>query len=141
MITREKKAKENVLMNSPCQMKVLYYSFTLDNFNNTEPPVAYRERFIGLNNRVLAGMLVYVERKNLRKCPSSRFDDIDATCSGGRDVSSYGVDPVFKLSPIMAPGNRRQPRPATSDRSCVHSFPAHIRSCSFRAAQHRAAPT
>ena len=97
VITREKKAKENVLMNSPCQMKVLYYSFTLDNFNNTEPPVAYRERFIGLNNRVLAGMLVYVERKNLRKCPSSRFDDIDATCSGGRDVSSYGVDPVFKL--------------------------------------------
>ena len=84
-------------MNSPCQMKVLYYSFTLDNFNNTDPPIAYRERFIGLNNRVLAGMLVYVERKNLKKCPSSRFDAIDATCSGGRDVSSYGVDPVFKL--------------------------------------------
>ena len=97
VVTRERKAKENVLMNSPCQMKVLYYSFTLDNFNNTVPPVAYRERFIGLNNRVLAGMLVYIERKNLKKCPSSRFDDIDATCSGGRDVSSYGVDPVFKL--------------------------------------------
>ena len=97
VVTRERKAKENYLMNSPCQMKVLYYSFTLDNFNNTDPPIAYRERFIGLNNRVLAGMLVYVERKNLKKCPSSRFDAIDATCSGGRDVSSYGVDPVFKL--------------------------------------------
>ena len=104
VVTREKKAKENVLMNSPCQMGVLYYSFTLDNFNNTVPPMAYRERFIGLNNRVLAGMLVYVERKNLRKCPSSRFDAIDATCSGGRDLSSYGVDPVFKLgTPLYNP--------------------------------------
>ena len=97
VITRERKAKENLLMNSPCQMKVLYYSFSLDNFNNTEPPIAYRERFVGLNNRVLAGMLVYVERKNLMKCTSSRFDDIDSTCSGGRDIASYGVDPVFKL--------------------------------------------
>jgi len=97
VVTRERKAKENVLMNSPCQMKVLYYSFTLDNFENPDPVMAYRERFIGLNNRVLAGMLVYVERKNLVKCPSSRFDAIDATCSSGRDVQSYGVDPVFKL--------------------------------------------
>jgi hypothetical protein len=73
-----------------------------DNFNNTVPPVAYRERFVGLNNRVLAGMLIYVERKNLMKCTSSRFDDIDATCSGGRDVASYGVDPVFKLGTFFS---------------------------------------
>jgi len=95
--TRERKAKENLLMNTPCQMRVLYNRFELNNFNNTEPPVAYRERFIGLNNRVIAGMLVYVERKNLVECESNRFEGIDRTCSGGRDISSYGVDPVFKL--------------------------------------------
>ena len=97
MVTRERKAKENMLMNQPCQMKVMYYSFELDNFNNTVPPIAYRERFVGLNNRVVAGMLVYVERKNLIECPSNRFEAIDRTCSGGRDISSFGIDPVFKL--------------------------------------------
>ena len=35
VVTRERKAKENMLMNQPCQMKVMYYSFELDNFNNT----------------------------------------------------------------------------------------------------------
>ena len=97
VVTRERKAKENMLMNQPCQMKVMYYSFELDNFNNTVPPIAYRERFVGLNNRVVAGMLVYVERKNLIECPSNRFEAIDRTCSGGRDISSFGIDPVFKL--------------------------------------------
>ena len=42
-------------------------------------------------------MLVYVERKNLIECPSNRFEAIDRTCSGGRDISSFGIDPVFKL--------------------------------------------
>jgi len=54
-------------------------------------------RFIGLNNRVIAGMLLYIERKNLVECDSNRFEGIDKTCSGGRDISSYGVDPMFKL--------------------------------------------
>ena len=97
IVTREVKAKENLLSNMPCQMKVMYYPFSIDNFQNAPPPVAYRERFIGMNNRVLAGMLVYVERKNLKACDSNRFDNIDKTCSGGRDISSYGVDPVFKM--------------------------------------------
>jgi hypothetical protein len=101
VVTRENKAKENLLMNTPCQMKVLYNRFELSNFNNTEPPVAYRERFIGLNNRVIAGMLLYIERKNLVECDSNRFEAIDRTCSGGRDISSYGVDPVFKLGTPM----------------------------------------
>jgi hypothetical protein len=47
VVTREIKAKENLLMNTPCQMKVLYNNFELSNFNNTDPPVAYRERFVG----------------------------------------------------------------------------------------------
>ena len=51
----------------------------------------------GLNNRVIAGMLLYIERKNLVECDSNRFEGIDKTCSGGRDISSYGVDPMFKL--------------------------------------------
>ena len=97
VMTRELKAKTNMLMNQPCQMKVQSYAFTLDNFNNTAPPIAYRERFVGLNNRVLAGMLIYVERKNLVECASNRFGAIDSTCSSGRDISSYGVDPMFKL--------------------------------------------
>ena len=101
IVTREQKAKENLLMNTPCQMNVLYNRFELNNFNNTEPPIAYRERFIGLNNRVIAGMLLYVERKNLVECESNRFEKIDKTCSGGRDISSYGVDPVFKLGTPM----------------------------------------
>jgi len=104
VVTREIKAKENLLMNTPCQMKVLYNSFELANFNNTEPPIAYRERFIGLNNRVIAGMLIYIERKNLVECESNRFEGIDRTCSGGRDISSFGVDPVFKLgTPLYNP--------------------------------------
>ena len=103
VMTRELKAKTNMLMNQPCQMKVQSYSFTLDNFNNTAPPIAYRERFVGLNNRVLAGMLIYVERKNLVECASNRFGAIDSTCSSGRDISLHGVDPMFKLgTPLHA---------------------------------------
>ena len=65
IITYEQKAKENFLSNMPCQMKVMYYLLSIDNFQNAPPPIAYRERYIGMNNRVMAGMLVYVE-KNLQ---------------------------------------------------------------------------
>jgi hypothetical protein len=37
-------------------------------------------RFVGLNNRVIAGMLLYIERKNLVECDSNRFEVGSSEC-------------------------------------------------------------
>ena len=110
VVTREVTAKTNSLSNSPCTTQEQFNNFALDNHENVYAKDAFRERYIGLNNRVIAGMLIYTKRKNLVKCDSNRFEKIDDACSEGRDVSSYGVDPVFKLgTPMYKPTYDNKP--------------------------------
>ena len=76
------------------------YGFEIARYNNTEPDTA-RERHIGLTNRVIAGMLLHTTRTLPANCSSTRFKDIDNTCTGELDVLSFGVDPVFKRGAQM----------------------------------------
>jgi hypothetical protein len=38
--------------------------FEVENFDNEDPPEAFRERYVGLSNRVVAGMLFYSKGKS-----------------------------------------------------------------------------
>ena len=99
--SREFKAKDAILMNAPCQMGPVNRVFEVENFDNEDPPEAFRERYVGLSNRVVAGMLFYVKRKELNLCDNERFMDLDKFCPGNVDTGAYGVDPVFKLGTPM----------------------------------------
>jgi hypothetical protein len=99
--SREFKAKDAILMNAPCQMGPVNRVFEVENFDNEDPPEAFRERYVGLSNRVVAGMLFYVKRKELNLCDNDRFAELDKFCPGGTDTNAYGVDPVFKLGTPM----------------------------------------
>uniref|UniRef100_A0A061RIA9 Polycystin cation channel family n=1 Tax=Tetraselmis sp. GSL018 TaxID=582737 RepID=A0A061RIA9_9CHLO len=76
------------------------HPFVVSRYNSTEPDTA-RERNIGLTNRVIAGMLLHTTRTEPANCSSTRFDNIENTCSGPIDISQYGVDPVFKMGAEM----------------------------------------
>jgi len=88
--------KAAVLATAVCQLSpVTANNFTLDNglpLINKTP----RERFVGLTNRVVAGLLVYQTRTNETNCTDSKFNRIQQTCKGPRTIKSFGVDPVFK---------------------------------------------
>lgn len=71
------------------------HGFSISRYNYTEPATA-RERHIGLTNRVIAGMLLHTTRTQPVNCSTTRFEDIDNTCTGPLDISQFGVDPVFK---------------------------------------------
>lgn len=71
------------------------YSFQIDNYEEQEN-VHSRERFIGLSNRVIAGMLVHTTRSIPIRNSRSRFEDVQFDSRQGLSISSYGVDPVFK---------------------------------------------
>ena len=95
--SREFKAKDAILMNAPCQMGPVNRQFEVENFDNEDPPEAFRERYVGLSNRVVAGLLFYVKRKELNVCDNDRFADLDKFCPGNIETNPYGVDPIFKL--------------------------------------------
>eukprot|EP00192_Tetraselmis_astigmatica_P001702 CAMPEP_0117652658 /NCGR_PEP_ID=MMETSP0804-20121206/2750_1 /TAXON_ID=1074897 /ORGANISM="Tetraselmis astigmatica, Strain CCMP880" /LENGTH=1606 /DNA_ID=CAMNT_0005458731 /DNA_START=90 /DNA_END=4910 /DNA_ORIENTATION=+ len=76
------------------------YGFSVARYNSTDPDTA-RERHIGLTNRVIAGMLLHTTRTEAVECKTKRFQDIDNTCTGSLDTSTYGVDPVFKRGANM----------------------------------------
>lgn len=101
IISRQTRAKNAILMNAPCQMGPVDREFELENFENEDPAEAFRERYVGLSNRVVAGMLFYVKKKELNLCDNDRFADLDKFCPGNIDTSAYGVDPVFKLGTPM----------------------------------------
>ena len=56
-----------------------------------------RERFLGVSNRVVAGVLVHTTRASTERCASSRFAQLGPECASesGLDLSPYGIDPVF----------------------------------------------
>ncbi len=49
-----------------------------------------------LNNRVIAGMLLYQTRTNDTNCTDSKFNLIQQTCTGPRTNLPFGVDPIFR---------------------------------------------
>lgn len=70
------------LANLPCNtLPLTAYYFVVDN-DNTPVDDTARERTIGLNNRVIAGMLVHTHRAEEKTCPSSKFDVIQNICTG-----------------------------------------------------------
>jgi len=89
--------KKAELSNLACTVKPKEFTFELDNYPDSTNDSA-RERLVGINNKVVAGMLMYVRRNVLAECNNTRFSNIENYCIAGMDPGhSYGVDPVFKL--------------------------------------------
>mmetsp|Transcript_38784 Transcript_38784/g.53872 ORF Transcript_38784/g.53872 Transcript_38784/m.53872 type:complete len:1579 (-) Transcript_38784:245-4981(-) len=96
-----KAEKDAALSNMPCEITPASYQFELANHNRSTINAA-RERLVGINNRVVAGMLLYSRRNELGNCTTSRFSNIENECIKGLDAGhSYGVDPVFKLGTTL----------------------------------------
>jgi len=95
-LDKESADKKAFLANFACDITPHAYSFELDNFEYNQTDAA-RERLVGINNRVVAGMLLYTTRNKLGNCSTTRFSNIENECIKGLDPGySYGVDPVFK---------------------------------------------
>lgn len=106
---RAAEAKLYRLANAPCvQDAVVPHAFALDNGELPRNATA-RDRSVGLNNRVIGGMLLHTWRAVRGECPATRFSAVSGACrlrgsgAGGRggggsafDTSPYGVDPAFK---------------------------------------------
>eukprot|EP00887_Chlorella_sp_A99_P002467 scaffold10.g2467.t1 len=89
-------AKEALLSNTPCSSSATEsYPFTVDSYPDVSIQ-ASRMRLIGLSNRVVAGLLLYVRRGMGGACPSARFASLDSDCAGDLATSPFGVDPTFK---------------------------------------------
>jgi hypothetical protein len=87
-----------------CDMKTgsVGGAFKIDTFNQTRyisvlSESDTRERFLGVSNRVVAGVLVHTTRAATQRCASSRFAHLGPECASeaGVDLRPYGVDPVF----------------------------------------------
>eukprot|EP00879_Flechtneria_rotunda_P008905 GHRR01009325.1.p1 GENE.GHRR01009325.1~~GHRR01009325.1.p1 ORF type:complete len:543 (+),score=191.85 GHRR01009325.1:394-2022(+) len=105
MARRDKALSNKItkLAASPCTYEPQSIEFSVNNSNNVETNTA-RERTLGLNNRVLAGLMLHTWRTQDVKCPETRFSKVESCCSGPIDISPYGLDAVFKLgSPIFNP--------------------------------------
>ncbi|DBB14252.1 TPA: hypothetical protein ACH3X3_001198 [Trebouxia sp. C0006] len=94
-LTKAESTKDATLANDPCTENEDDYTFAVANYNDTVATSA-RERYLGLTNRVIAGMLLQTTRTTPVNCTDSRFSDIESLCKGGPDLAAYGVDPVFK---------------------------------------------
>ncbi|KAL3132313.1 hypothetical protein ABBQ32_008891 [Trebouxia sp. C0010 RCD-2024] len=94
-LNQAESSKDANLANTPCTQNTDDYSFTVANYNDSTITSA-RERYLGLTNRVIGGMLLQTTRTTPVNCTDSRFSDIESLCKGGPDLSAYGVDPVFK---------------------------------------------
>ncbi len=113
MARRNKAAESKVyrLANTPCAtVAVSDHPFTVDN-GNAAPNATARGRSIGLNNRVVGGLLVRTWRAGRRRCPATRFSMIQPSCrAASLDLSSFGIDPAFKpgassFQPDLASGD------------------------------------
>ncbi|KAL6749264.1 hypothetical protein V8C86DRAFT_2852326 [Haematococcus lacustris] len=84
------------LANIPCNsLPKADYLFQLENGNIVDNTTA-RERYIGLTNRVISGLLLHQYRTNDTNCTDSKFSKIQQICTGPTTIRSFGVDPVFK---------------------------------------------
>ena len=81
-LTQAESTKDATLANDPCTQNEDDYDFTVANYNDTVAASA-RERYLGLTNRVIAGMLLQTTRTTPVNCTDSRFSDIESLCKGG----------------------------------------------------------
>ena len=82
-LTNAESTKDATLANEPCTENEDDYTFTVANYNDTVVTSA-RERYLGLTNRVIAGMLLQTTRTTPVNCTDSRFSDIESLCKGGQ---------------------------------------------------------
>lgn len=86
-LTKAESTKDATLANDPCTEDIDDYTFTVDNYNDTVTSSA-RERYLGLTNRVIGGMLLQTTRTTPVNCSDSRFSDIESLCKGGQHWDS-----------------------------------------------------
>ena len=103
---RAAEAKLYRLANAPCDADaVAAHAFAVEN-GNQAPNATARDRSVGLNNRVVGGLLLHTWRDARGACPPTRFSAVSGACrlgragggagGGGFDTAPYGVDPAFK---------------------------------------------
>lgn len=63
------------LAGSPCSYEPVSIEFSLNN-SNSEGSTTARERTLGMNNRVLAGLFLHTWRTGNEQCAESRYDNI-----------------------------------------------------------------
>ena len=82
-LNRAESSKDATLANTPCTQTIDDYTFTVANYNDSTVTSA-RERYLGLTNRVIGGMLLQTTRTTPINCTDSRFSDIESLCKGGK---------------------------------------------------------
>lgn len=82
-LTKAESSKDATLANDPCTENEDDYTFSVANYNDSVTTSA-RERYLGLTNRVIAGMLLQTTRTTPVNCTDSRFSDIESLCKGGQ---------------------------------------------------------
>ena len=82
-LNRAESSKDATLANTPCTQTIDDYTFTVANYNDSGVTSA-RERYLGLTNRVIGGMLLQTTRTTPVNCTDSRFSDIESLCKGGK---------------------------------------------------------
>lgn len=85
-LNQAESSKDATLANTPCTQNTDDYTFTVANYNDSTITSA-RERYLGLTNRVIGGMLLQTTRTTPVNCTDSRFSDIESLCKGGRPVT------------------------------------------------------
>lgn len=81
-LSKAESTKDATLANTPCTQTEDDYTFSVANYNESVTDSA-RERYLGLTNRVIAGMLLHTTRTTPVNCTDSRFSDIESLCKGG----------------------------------------------------------
>jgi len=80
---RAAEAKVYRLANTPCSTSsVVDHTFTISN-ENTELNATARDRSVGLNNRIIGGLLLHTWRAGRKECPATRFSNIQVDCGCG----------------------------------------------------------
>lgn len=93
--------KDGFLANLACDLKPRSHEFELHRYTRVVQDEA-RVRLLGINNRIVAGMLMYSTRYELGNCTNNRFSHIEQECIQGQDPGHpFGVDPVFKVGTTL----------------------------------------
>ena len=102
-ISKMQLTKQVALANLPCSVTPYSYSFNMTQSASLLPPSAVRSRLVGLSNRVVAGVMLYVQRLSVGPC-NSRFGGLASACplnGGTLDTRAFGVDPAFKFGSVL----------------------------------------
>ena len=89
---------ETYLSSKPCAAVSRKLPFSLTSGGRPKTSnTAQRLRTVGLTNKVVGGLVVYVKRAASETC-DTRFKSLQSTCSDltADNVAPYGVDPAFK---------------------------------------------